>query len=260
LDPVPPVVGNDLRLCQVFVNLLMNAAQAIGEGHADANEIRVEATCDDGEKMVTVLVADTGHGIPLEIQSRLFEPLFTTKPIGVGTGLGLSTCYGIVSGFGGRIEVDSVPGKGSSFRVILRASERARAAERVAASVGTASSRGRILIIDDDEQVARSLARLLAASHNVEVSLEPNAVVERLLAGEHFDVIFCDLMMPTMTGMDLHALVAGKRPDQAERIVFVTGGAFTPALRTFASTTRNTVLEKPFDTAALEAVLARHLG
>jgi two-component system cell cycle sensor histidine kinase/response regulator CckA len=260
LDPVPPVVGNNLRLCQVFVNLLVNAAQAIPEGHADANEIRVVVKYDDAEKMVTVLVADTGKGIPPAIQSRIFEPLFTTKPIGEGTGLGLSICYGIVSGFGGRIEVDSVPGRGSSFCVFLRASEGVRAGDPIAVSAGAASRPGRILIIDDDEQVARSLEHLLAASHDVEVSLDPKAIAERLLAGERFDVIFCDLMMPSITGMELHALLANKTPEQAKRIVFVTGGAFTPAARAFASSTENILLEKPFDLAALEAALAHHLS
>jgi PAS domain S-box-containing protein len=260
LDPAPAVVGNDLRLCQVFVNLLMNAAQAIPEGHADSNEIRVVVAYDDGDDMVSIVVADTGQGIQPEIQSRIFEPLFTTKPVGAGTGLGLSICYGIVNGFGGRIEVESVPGQGSTFRVLLRASESVPAAEPVATVPGIRPRRGRILILDDDEGVARSLERLLAASHDVEISHDPNAVAERLLAGESFDVIFCDLMMPTMTGMDLHALVADKRPDQAERIVFVTGGAFTPSAQAFTSSTSNIVLEKPFQMTALEAALNRHLS
>lgn len=210
--------------------------------------------------MVAVLVSDTGHGIPPEIQSRIFEPLFTTKPVGTGTGLGLSICYGIVSGFGGRIEVESVPGKGSTFRVLLRTIEGVHTVDPVAAFVGTPLRRGRILILDDDEGVARSLERLLAASHDVEVCLEPSAAAERLLAGERFDVIICDLMMPTMTGMDFHALVANKRPEQAEKIVFVSGGAFTPAAQRFVSGTPNIVLEKPFQMAALEAALARHLS
>jgi PAS domain S-box-containing protein len=260
LDLVPAVVGNDLQLCQVFVNLLMNAAQAIPEGHADANEIRVAASHADGDSMVTVLVADTGHGIPPEIQPRIFEPLFTTKPVGKGTGLGLSICYGIVSGFGGRIEVESVPGKGSTFRVLLRAIESIRTADPVAAFLAPPLRRGRILILDDDEGVARSLERLLEASHDVEVCFEPSAAAERLLAGERFDVIICDLMMPTMTGMDFHALVANKRPEQAEKIVFVSGGAFTPAAQKFVAGTLNIVLEKPFHMAALEAALARHLS
>jgi two-component system cell cycle sensor histidine kinase/response regulator CckA len=259
-DLVPAVVGNDLRLCQVFVNLLMNAAQAIPEGHADANEIRVALAYDDRASMVAVLVSDTGHGIPPEIQSRIFEPLFTTKPVGTGTGLGLSICYGIVSGFGGRIEVESVPGRGSTFRVLLRTIEGVRTAEPVVAFVGTPLRRGRILILDDDEGVARSLERLLEASHDVEVCFEPSAAAERLLAGERFDVIICDLMMPTMTGMDFHALVANKRPEQAEKIVFVSGGAFTPAAQKFVAGTLNIVLEKPFHLAALEAALARHLS
>ncbi|MGA3123982.1 MAG: response regulator [Polyangiaceae bacterium] len=114
-------------------------------------------------------------------------------------------------------------------------------------------------MVDDDERVARTLAMTLLSDHDVEISVDPRAAVNRVLRGEPFDIIFCDLMMPAMTGMDLHALIAGEMPEQAARIVFVTGGAFTPAARNFVASVPNTVLEKPFDRKALDAVLARHL-
>jgi two-component system NtrC family sensor kinase len=114
---VPLVEANESRLGQIFLNLLVNAAQAIAHGDARKNEIRI-STRHEGEAVV-VAVRDTGAGISEENLSRLFEPFFTTKPVGVGTGLGLSICHGIVTGMGGRITVDSQLGQGTTFRVFL---------------------------------------------------------------------------------------------------------------------------------------------
>jgi PAS domain S-box-containing protein len=114
---VPPVEGNEGRFGQVFLNLLINAAQAIPAGHADSNEIRVRLRAVD--EHVLVEVEDTGAGIPTEMRSRIFDPFFTTKPVGEGTGLGLFVCQGIVTRFGGEISVESEVGQGTMFRVIF---------------------------------------------------------------------------------------------------------------------------------------------
>ena len=114
----PPVEGNDSRLGQVFLNLLVNAAHAIPEGRPNDNEIRV-VTRMQGADHVAIEIQDTGCGIPPDVQRRVFEPFFTTKPVGKGTGLGLSICHGIVKSFGGKISVASEIGKGSTFRVVL---------------------------------------------------------------------------------------------------------------------------------------------
>jgi signal transduction histidine kinase len=122
LQDVPKVLGNEGRLGQVFLNLLVNAAQAISEGGADRNVIRL-ATRQLPDGRVSVEVTDTGSGIPPEVQRRVFDPFFTTKPVGVGTGLGLSICHNIVSSLGGSIEVESAPGRGATFRVLLQPAE-----------------------------------------------------------------------------------------------------------------------------------------
>jgi two-component system, cell cycle sensor histidine kinase and response regulator CckA len=258
LGDVPPVFASELRLSQVFVNLLLNAAQAIPEGRRDSNEIRVRAWHDDSTSAVVVVVEDTGVGMAPDVKARIFEPFFTTKPIGVGTGLGLSICYGIVRGLGGSIDVESHPGEGTTFRVRLPASGRAQTAVAVQHHDGALLRRGRLLIVDDNVNVARSLSFLLS-DHDVEISVEPVEAAHRVLAGDRFDIIFCDLMMPAMTGMELYAIIAEKLPEQAERVVFLTGGAFTPAAREFIARVPNTVLEKPFDEEALASVLADHL-
>lgn len=115
---VPLVAGNEGRLAQVFLNLIMNAAQALPEGRFDRNEIRV-ATSVEESGCVLVSVADNGPGIPVDVQRRMFTPFFTTKPAGVGTGLGLCICQRIVTSLGGKIWFESMAGQGTVFRVLL---------------------------------------------------------------------------------------------------------------------------------------------
>jgi PAS domain S-box-containing protein len=134
---LPQVHANESRLGQLFLNLIVNAAQAIPEADVKSHEIRI-STLHEGE-WVVVAVKDSGIGIPPENRARLFDPFFTTKPIGVGTGLGLSICHGIVVGMGGRIEVESEVGQGTTFRVFLPA--RAPSAEVPAVATGAEPDR-----------------------------------------------------------------------------------------------------------------------
>jgi signal transduction histidine kinase len=119
-EGVPPVRANAARLGQVFLNLFLNAAHAIDPGHVQENEIRVVARISSAGR-VTVEVRDTGSGIPAEHLRRIFDPLFTTKPVGVGTGLGLSVCHQIITALGGEIRVESEKGRGTSFFITLPA-------------------------------------------------------------------------------------------------------------------------------------------
>ena len=127
LGATPPVVADESRLGQVFLNLLVNAAHAIPEGRADANEIRVRTFVDGGR--VAVEVTDSGAGIAPEHRARIFDPFFTTKPVGQGTGLGLAISRGIVHGLGGEIQLDSQVGRGTTFRVLLPAATGGAAVE-----------------------------------------------------------------------------------------------------------------------------------
>lgn len=256
---LPPVRANEARLGQVLLNLLVNAAHAIPEGAADKNTITV-ATRRAQDGRVIVEVRDTGCGIRDDIKSRIFDPFFTTKPIGVGTGLGLSICASIVGRLGGELTVESEVGRGSAFRVALPTqapSLRHAATAAVAAEVPATRGR-RILIVDDDVAVARSLARGLGAGHQITVETRAEAALARILsARERFDVIFCDLMMPEMTGMDLHDRLAVAAPDVADRMVFLTGGAFTPRARDFLEALPATRrLAKPFDLREVRRAVA----
>jgi PAS domain S-box-containing protein len=266
--PVSLVLANEMRLSQVFVNLLVNAAHAIPEGHADQHEIRVRTSMMDG--MVIIAIEDTGSGMEPELRARIFEPFFTTKAVGVGTGLGLSVCYGIINGCGGTIESESTVGTGSTFRVRLPAIVPAivTAADARSTSVADdpprrqaqAARRGRVLIVDDDSNVAKTLGMLLEPEHEVRVLTKAKHALDLLIGGAEFDVIFCDLMMPEMTGMDLHRLLVEAVPAQAERIVFMTGGAFTEAAQDFLNRVPNTCLEKPFAQSELDDITRKKLA
>jgi signal transduction histidine kinase len=250
----PPVEGNEARLGQVFLNLIVNAAQSMPEGRAGKNEIRVATRLDDQGRVV-VEVRDTGSGIPDAILSRIFDPFFTTKPIGVGTGLGLAICHRIVTALGGQIEVESQVGKGTVFRTILPVAT-GEAEEEPAMPVGSASGRrGAVLVVDDEVQLGTAVRRILSAEHEVTAITSAREAIERITRGERFDVILCDLMMPDVTGMELHAEVVRVAPEQAAKVVFMTGGAFTARAREFLDQVPNPRIEKPFEAARLRALM-----
>jgi PAS domain S-box-containing protein len=252
---VPKVTANEARLGQVFINLLVNAAHAISEGDAAANEIRV-GTRRDQEGRVVIEVRDTGSGISDEHLGRIFDPFFTTKPAGSGLGLGLSICHGIVSALGGEISVESRLGKGSLFRVTLPgvpASDRPPPA--APAPPERAKRRAKILLIDDEPAFRVSLGHLLGATHDVTTAASAREALDRVDSGERFDLLLCDMMMPEVTGIDLHEELRRKAPDQATRMVFLSGGAFTAQAQAFLKRVPNAYLEKPFTIEELNKLI-----
>jgi PAS domain S-box-containing protein len=250
---VPRVTANESRLGQVLLNLIVNAVQAIPEGNYLNNEIRVR-TFTEGDNVV-VGIRDSGTGIPPEVQHRLFTPFFTTKPVGVGTGLGLAISHRIVTAMNGTITFDSEVGKGTEFRITLPiAGPSIQPVTQKLPVTTVATRRGRVLVIDDEESLGQAIRRYLAQDHEVEAVTSARVALDMLASGARYDVILCDLMMPQITGMEVHDSVAKLDPAQAGRIVFVTGGAFTESARTFFETTPNHRIEKPFDLKTL-----RHL-
>jgi signal transduction histidine kinase len=248
--PVPLVVADEARLTQVFFSLLINAAQAIPDGHADENQIEVKTWTDGGQAVVEI--RDSGGGIRPEHMSRIFDPFFTTKPQGLGSGLGLAICHGTVKSLGGDIQVESTAGLGATFRVILPGARDASQERRPPPRVSTGRGRsGKIIVIDDDAAVGAAIRRALGRRHDVITTTSGREAIERIRGGELFDLLLCDLMMPLLSGMDLHAELCTFAPDQANRIVFITGGAFTPAAREFLDRVPNERFDKPFDASRL---------
>jgi signal transduction histidine kinase len=253
LSSAPLVEGNEVRLCQVFLNLLLNAAQAIPEG-SSRGLIRVRLGTD-ARGWAVAEVQDNGSGIPKENLSRIFDPFFTTKPVGVGTGLGLSISQGIVLGLGGEISVESEPGVGTTFRVVLPPSLAAQPQSPGEEVACEGAPQARILVVDDEPLVGAAIRRALSRRHQVTVAAGGQAALELIRAGSRFDHILCDLMMPEMTGMEFHAQLARIDPQQAEAVTFMTGGAFTQAASQFMERQPLTCLEKPLDLEKLRRVV-----
>jgi two-component system cell cycle sensor histidine kinase/response regulator CckA len=247
------VRANASRLGQVFINLLVNAAHAIEDGHVENHEIRVRVTGDP--ERVYIEIEDTGVGIPSNVLPRIFDPFFTTKPAGVGIGLGLSICDRIIEAFGGTISVTSKLGFGSTFRVALPVAAQLPLALPVDPPQQVAT-RSRILMIDDEAAVGRSIRLLLAPEHeviNVTRALDGLAQLE---SGQAFDMILCDVMMPEMNGIELFAQLQARFPSYVRRTVFMTGGAFTSQAREALEVLGTPRLEKPFSEAQLREMIA----
>ncbi|HYO56271.1 PAS domain S-box protein [Archangium sp.] len=259
LGEVPPVQASESRLSQVFVNLLVNAAQAIPEGNMEKNEIRLHTRERDGR--VIIEIQDSGHGIPPDVRQRMFDPFFTTKPA-VGTGLGLSICHSIVTTLGGEIQVESQLGHGALFRVVLPASPVATTASRLEheAPPPPPARRSRVLIIDDEPMVGKSIRRILASEHDVEVIARAGEAIARISAGERFDAILCDLLMPDVSGMDVYQMLSEVAPDQVQRIIFMTGGAFTAKALEFLNQVPNQKVDKPIDFNVLRMLIRKQMA
>ncbi|MGZ5966309.1 MAG: PAS domain S-box protein [Polyangiales bacterium] len=251
----PHVAGTEGRLIQVFVNLLVNAAQAIPEGNVEDNEIRVRVW-PQGNNFV-VEVSDTGSGISETDAHRIFEPFFTTKPSGSGTGLGLAIVQRIVASVGGTIGAEPRSPKGSTFRVTL---PRFSSLSKPTSSVPPPQvSRARVLIADDEQLIGR-IAKQLLDSHEV-ISVESGrGVIDLLQRGDRFDAIVCDLQMRELGGADVYEWVVATRPELERRLAFMTGGAFTPRAQSFLDHSRRPYLEKPFDSRALLDLVANLLA
>jgi two-component system cell cycle sensor histidine kinase/response regulator CckA len=249
LVPVPPARGDSARLGQVFLNLLINAAQAIPEGNATGNTIHV-ATGLDASGRIAVSIRDTGSGMSPEVVKRIFDPFFTTKPVGSGTGLGLSICHGIVLGLGGELRVESTPGQGSVFHVLLPIGEALSPPASQSREIQPAL-RGRILVVDDDALVRRAMKRMLGRSHSVVLAASAQEAIEALRADPNFDVVLCDVMMPDVSGVELFQRIGTRWPHLSRRVAFLTGASFTPSVGEFLAPLSNPRLTKPVNASVL---------
>jgi signal transduction histidine kinase len=255
-ETVPGIEGNENRLGQVFLNLLVNAAQALPDRPTEQNEISVDIRAAAGS--VVVEIADTGMGIAPAQLKRIFEPFYTTKVPGVGTGIGLSICRTIVTELGGEITVESELGKGTIFRVVLPAL-RAVVSSLPPRVEPAATRRARVLAIDDEVPLCQLIRRMLVPEHEVHIYSDAREALKLLRKDSAFDVVFCDLIMPHMSGMTFYNELVQVAPHLRPRTVFLTGGAFHTRTRHFLGSVSNKVIEKPFGADSLHGAVARVL-
>jgi PAS domain S-box-containing protein len=238
------VMADEGKLGQAFMHLLINAAEALPEGDVEHQEIRL-VTRAQGEQ-VAIEFHDTAAALSPERRERMFEPFFQDADGRVDVGLGLSVCRAIVTDLGGRMEWESGPGRGRVFRLLVPVPERKTVPSPPPLPLEGVPRRGRILIVDDERMVGVAIRRALQREHEVVVMTEAHEALERLVAGDPFDIILCDMMMPEMSGMELYEELSRASPQVAARMVFLTGGAFTPRAREFLGRVGNPCMEKPF--------------
>lgn len=247
--PYAKIATNEL--CQVLLNLLVNAFQFLPTTGTHTVTVRAKALADRAQ--VQIEVSDTGGGIPADQRCRVFDPFFTTKAVGDGTGLGLWVCHQLVTAAGGTIEIaDAAPG--TTVRITLPAGVPTPDQLEV-----TAPPRARILVVDDDPIVGRAVEKLVRDRHDVIVVIDPVAALKRLEDGDRFDVILSDVMMPDLDGAELYAKLQALAPAQAARMIFMSGGAFTGNTKQFFEAPERLRLDKPFTREDLDRVLARVL-
>ena len=250
------VRANSARLGQVFLNLIMNAAQALDESGIKRNVVTV-SSFEDGPDVV-VQVQDNGPGIPPEIMPRIFDSFFTTKPRGIGTGLGLPISQGIVRSMGGEITVDSRPNSGAIFRVRLPAVAAPVAAVPAETSQPAQGySKRRILAVDDEALLLKAYRRMLGDVHEVVTAVGAQEALRVLAKEREFDAILCDLQMPDVSGADLYEAVRLRYPALAERFIFVTGGAFSSDAKRFLEESSCSVINKPFRVEEILSMIER---
>jgi PAS domain S-box-containing protein len=244
--------GNASELREVFVNLVVNAIDAMPEGG------RLSISCRRRGERLRLLFADNGTGMAEEVRARIFEPFFTTKGVH-GTGLGLFVSYGIVERHGGHISASSLRGRGTTFTIDLpylgrtpqETTARATTKPVEAARVGPLS----ILVVDDEEYVRGTLAEMVEVlGHNVVSADGGRAALEAIAAGGEFDLVFTDLSMPGMDGWEVAREIRRRSP--RTRIAVVTGYG-KDAARTQGDAPADIVIGKPFDFAQVEEVLAQ---
>jgi len=241
------------QLSQVFVNLLINAAEAFGE-RID-NTLAIRSRRVGGHIVITL--ADNGPGIAEDQLPRVFDAFFA-NPAATRTGLGLPISRDIVREHGGEISAESTRGIGTTFTIVLPFAAKAPREPTVPPPIKPPpeGARLRLLFVDDEANILRAYRRAFGKDHEVVLAESGKDALAACDQRADFDLVVCDLSMPTMSGMQLYQVLRERHPRLAERVVFATGGASQRELEEFLRTVQNRVLEKPFDMAVLRELIA----
>ncbi len=246
-------VGREAAIVQVLSNLVVNAVQAFPDGRSGTVRVGAETASD----RVRILVEDDGEGMSEQTLLHVFEPFYGTRAPGTGSGLGLAVSRGLVEQMGGTLVFESAAGKGTrAILELARGEQAASAADLPAAVVRPAPRRARILVVDDDPHVLRAIARFIATEHDVSVAPGLWKGLSALTR-EPWDLVLCDVMMPMGGGARFWEELLLRAPEVQGRVVFMTGGAATEAAREFLDRQPQPVLQKPFDLAAVQAVMEK---
>jgi CheY-like chemotaxis protein len=264
------VLADPTQIQQILMNLVVNARDAMSAGgrltietrqvRVDAEQAARNAGARPGD-FVCLTVSDTGAGMDSETLGHIFEPFFTTKPLAVGTGLGLSTVYGIVRGSSGWIEVESAPGAGAAFRIFLPSVAGGGAPEAQAAALEDAAAGRQTILLVEDQPGVRELSASILKGVGYAV-LEADGGAEALaVAAAHpgeIDILVSDVVMPGMTGPQLARELRALRP--MVKVLYMTGYATEAQMGAAMAGENVHQLSKPFTPAALAAKVREVLG
>ncbi len=258
-DNLPPLWADPNQLHQVIVNLVTNAHHAM-RATTGARRLTLTTRLDPPRNRVRLDVADTGTGIPPEIQARIFEPFFTTKPLGQGTGLGLSLCQGIVATHGGMMSLESGVNEGTVFSIELPVETPPEAAFEATPAAGLPVAAGkRILVVDDEPEVSDMLTEWLAADGHQPVAVTDGAAALDLIRRERFDLILTDMRMPRLDGPGLYRELKRQDPELARHLIFLTGDTLSPDVAQVLAESGLPSVAKPFDLEEVLRVVRRAL-
>jgi len=269
LDDVPNVVADTVQLEQVLVNLCINARDAmngVGIVHVSVRSVFVDdAVCASCRNRITgdfveLAVRDEGPGIAPEVLERVFEPFYSTKAVGKGTGMGLAVVHGVVHEHGGHVVVDTGRGRGTAFRIVLPATDAPdAAAQRNLETQGSlrvrSKLRGRVLVVDDEPAVARFMGELLDSwGLDTTAVCEPEEALSRIENGAlRYDLVIADFTMPRMNGVRLAAAIA--RHPAAPPVLLYSGNAEAVDLAELSSSGVKGLLRKPLEPSELRSVI-----
>jgi PAS domain S-box-containing protein len=252
---IPLIHADADQLHQVLLNLIINAQQSL-QDHPGPRHIRVTSRFDTRAQLVRVTVADNGPGIPAHLRARIFEPYFTTKPTGIGLGVGLAVSLGIVEAHEGTLTVACPAQGGAEFSITLPLGAVAASAVETSFPSKADPSRRSILVIDDEAEIRETLADILVAAQHRVVTVASGREALQHMAVEHYDVILTDVRMPDLDGRALYQEIERRWPGRGVRVVFVTGDTLASTLREFVSESGRRVIEKPFLPSEVRRVVA----
>ncbi len=254
---LPGVLGDPDQLGQLAMNLIVNAQQALQKKEAP-RRLRISATA--GEGRVRLAFSDNGPGVPAAIRSRIYDPFFTTKPPGGGTGIGLSLCRSVAIAHQGTLSYEDSPEGGATFVVELPAAGRAESPDEGEAAVLRTAQGGSVLIVDDEPEIVEGLREIVAPMvARVDTATTGVEALHRVDAFD-YDLMISDLRMPELDGPGLHAALMGRGRGAPGRIIFVTGDALDGEVRRFLAETGMPVIEKPFTPAEVRRAVSDALA
>jgi PAS domain S-box-containing protein len=243
-ENLPMVMADPDQMRQVLINLIINARDAL-QDVAEPRKLRITTSFRQKSQEVVVKVRDNGPGVPPEIGSRIFEPLFTTKEVGSGTGVGLSLCHRIIEAHNGSISTERAPSEGAIFAIRLPP---AKKGARVPSSKRPASSKTtecRTLVVEDDSDVGQIIAEVLELDgHSVDLAASGSIALQKIRR-RAYDVVLSDVRMPGMDGPSFYRALAKVRPEQLSTLAFITGDTLSQKVREFLDAAERPYLEKP---------------